>query len=147
MKKLDIFITQIHIPRQNNVLCEIPLSWTPVTAGFPSPAEDSVEKMLDLNQYLIKHPAATFFIRVVGDSMKDAGIFSGDLLIVDRACPVANDKIVVAVLDGEFTVKRIKRIKNKIMLCAENASYKDIEITSEMQFEVWGVVTWVIHEV
>lgn len=141
-----IKVTHIFKP-QLGKLISIPLAWSPVEAGFPSPAEDAIEKALDLNELLIQHPAATFFIRVVGESMKNAGIVTGDILVVDRACPVADNKIVIAVLDGEFTVKRIKRKNGTIYLCAENENYKEIEITSEMSFEVWGVVTWVLHRV
>ena len=96
---------------------------------------------LDLNEYLITNPSATYYVRVLGDSMTNAGITSGSLLIVDKSIEASNGKIVVAFLDKEFTVKRIKKIKNKIYLKAENTGYEDIEITSEMNFEIFGVVT------
>ncbi|MBU4009750.1 MAG: translesion error-prone DNA polymerase V autoproteolytic subunit [Proteobacteria bacterium] len=125
--------------------CERPLFMVPVTAGFPSPADDYIEGKLDLNKYLIKHPAATFFVKVAGDSMIDAGIHPGDILIVDRAIAPADKKVVIAVIEGELTVKRIRMIKGKIYLMPENENYKPIEIEKEMKFDIWGVVTNVIH--
>ena len=115
-----------------------------ISAGFPSPADDFLHGKLDLNEYLINNPSATYYVRVLGDSMANAGIASGSLLIVDKSIEASNGKIVVAFLDKEFTVKRIKKIKNKIYLKAENAGYEDIEITSEMNFEIFGVVTYSI---
>ena len=119
---------------------------TSVPAGFPSPADDFLERKLDLNEYLIKNPTATFFVRVRGSSMIQAGIFSEDILVVDRSLEPQNNMIVVAVLDGEFTVKRIQTSRNQICLIAENRNYKPIKITEEMKFEVWGVVTGVIKD-
>lgn len=116
-----------------------------VSAGFPSPAGDHLEQRLDLNEHLIQHREATFFMRVEGDSMLGAGIHNGDLLVVDRSMQATNQKVVVAVVDGEFTVKRFVRKDSKVLLVAENENYRPIEITSEMDFQVWGVVTWVIH--
>lgn len=118
----------------------------PVIAGFPSPAEDYVEKKLDLNEHLIKHPAATFFVRVEGDSMIDANIFSKDILIVDRAVSPINGNIIIALLNGEFTVKRVYFQKNKIILQPENKAFSPIEVTSDKEFEIWGVVTYIIHQ-
>ena len=115
-----------------------------ISAGFPSPADDFLHGKLDLNEYLINNPSATYYVRVLGDSMANAGIASGSLLIVDKSIEASNGKIVVPFLDKEFTVKRIKKIKNKIYLKAENAGYEDIEITSEMNFEIFGVVTYSI---
>lgn len=124
---------------------KFPMYGNKLSAGFPSPADDFLDKKIDLNEHLIKHPAATFFVRVEGDSMIHAGIFSGDTLIVDRSLQASSGKVVVAVLNGEFLVKRIKKIRNKIFLEAENPKYKPIEITESMPFEIWGVVTAVIH--
>lgn len=118
---------------------------TPVQAGFPSPADDYVEKSLDLNELLITHPAATFFVRVEGESMRDANIFPGDVLIVDRSLPPENRKIVVAILNGEFTLKRLSIEGESITLLPENPAFPPIPITEEMEFEVWGVVSYVIH--
>ena len=126
---------------------ELPLFASPISAGFPSPADDYVEKKLDLNEHLVGNRQATFFLRVSGDSMIGAGIHDGDLLIVDRSIPAVNKKIVVAVVDGELLVKRLLRAKGKVFLAAENPNYAQIEVTEELSFEVWGVVTNVIHAV
>ena len=122
-----------------------PLFMIPVEAGFPSPAEDYIQGELDLNKHLVKHPAATFFVRVAGDSMVDAGIHPGDMLIVDRAIEHADKKVVIAVINGDLTVKRIRMIKGKIFLMPENENYKPIQIEEGMNFEIWGIVTNVIH--
>ncbi|MBN2539015.1 MAG: translesion error-prone DNA polymerase V autoproteolytic subunit [Deltaproteobacteria bacterium] len=125
--------------------CRRPLFMVPVSAGFPSPAEDYIEGKLDLNQYLVKHPAATFFVKVTGNSMIDAGIHDGDILIVDRSLKPVNKKVVIAVVNGELTVRRIRVTKDKVFLISENKDYKPLQIEEEMGFEVWGVVTNVIH--
>jgi DNA polymerase V len=124
---------------------EIPLFLTKVSAGFPSPADDFLERKIDLNEHLVRHPAATFFVRVAGDSMKNAGIFCGDILIVDRSLEVKDDSVIVAVLNGEFTVKRAKKSGAKLFLVPANECYSPMEVTEEMDFTVWGVVTSVIH--
>ena len=123
-----------------------PLFIARVPAGFPSPAGDYEESRLDLNKHLIKNPASTFFVKVAGDSMEGAGIHSGDMLIVDRSLEPKSGKVVIAVIDGELTVKRIRIQKNKIFLEPENADYCSQEISPDSDFEVWGVVTNVIHE-
>lgn len=115
-----------------------------VSAGFPSPAEDYVENELDLNKMMIDHPAATFFVKVKGDSMLNASINDGDILVVDRAKNIKKNSIVIAFLDGEFTVKRMAREKKGTFLVPENPKYKPIKVTSEMDFKVWGIVTYVI---
>ncbi len=122
-----------------------PLFLASVSAGFPSPAEDYIEGRLDLNRHLIKHPAATFFVRVAGDSMIDAGIHPGDILVVDRALEPQDTNVVIAVIDGELTVKRISQRHGKLFLVPDNQAYQPLEILAEMEFEVWGVVTSVIH--
>ncbi len=116
-----------------------------VSAGFPSPAADYEEDKLDLNKYLIKHPAATFFVRVTGDSMMGAGIHSDDLLVVDRSLEPKDKSVVIAVIDGELTVKRIRIGNKKITLQPENENYSVRQITEDTDFQVWGVVTNVIH--
>ncbi len=125
---------------------EIPFYASSVSAGFPSPADDYVELSLDLNKHLIKHPAATFYARAKGDSMINAGINDGDLLVVDRALDIYDNCIAVCIIDGEFTVKRLKKKSNKILLIPENEEYKAIEISEFNDFEVWGIVAYVIHK-
>ena len=124
-----------------------PLFLSKVPAGFPSPADDYLEGALDLNEYLIKHKAATFFVRVTGDSMIGAGIHDGDLLVVDRALEVRDKSVVVAVVNGEFTVKRIKKEHGRVWLLPENNNYPPLEMQEGAELEVWGVVTNVIHKV
>ena len=121
-----------------------PLVLDCVQAGFPSPADDHIDLKLDLNEHLIDHPAATFFVRAAGDSMTNAGINEGDLLIVDRSKEAKNNDIVVAVLMGEFTLKRIIMKEDKYFLKPENSKYKIFEITDETDFTIWGVVTYTI---
>ena len=116
-----------------------------VTAGFPSPADDYLESKLDLNDYLIKHPSATFFVRVVGDSMVNAGIHNNDIIIVDRSIKPKHGKIVVAALDGQMTVKRLYQRDKKVILLPENKLFKPIEISDSMEMVIWGVATNVIH--
>lgn len=126
---------------------QIPLFTAGISAGFPSPADDFIDKTLDLNEFLITHPAATFFVRVEGTSMIDAGIHPGDILIVDKALEPHAGSIVIAVLDGGFTVKRFHKSGGKCYLLAANPDFAPIEIADHMTVEVWGVVTYVIHKV
>ncbi len=119
-----------------------------VPAGFPSPADDYLESTLDLNELLIKHPVATFFVRVSGHSMVHAGIHDRDILIVDRSLPPVHGKIVVAAVDGQLTVKRLKKTKDgKVWLVPENNDFPAIEVKPEQDIYIWGVVTNVIHPV
>lgn len=124
----------------------LPAFLSAVQAGFPSPADDYVEHSLDINQLVVKHPAATFFVRVEGDSMTDANIQSGDILVVDRSEQASNGKIVVAVLNGEFTVKRFITNNSGIYLAPENKQFSPIKIDRDSNFQVWGIVTYVIHK-
>lgn len=126
---------------------KMPLFTSQVSAGFPSPADDYIENRLDLNDLLIKNPPATFFVKVTGESMIDAGINDGDILIVDKSKKVTNNNIVIAVLNGELTVKRIEKTKNKLYLVPENPAFPKIEVTDGMELVIWGVVTNVIHQV
>jgi DNA polymerase V len=119
----------------------IPLSTNGISAGFPSPADDHLEDIIDLNQHLIKNKNATFFGRAEGDSMIGAGIGNGDLLVIDKSLRPKNQNIAVCFLDGEFTVKRIKIEKETIWLVAENEKYQPIKVTSENEFLIWGIVT------
>jgi len=122
------------------------ISANQVAAGFPSPADDYLESRLDLNEHLVKHPAATFFVRVSGDSMIGAGIRTGDLLIVDRSLEASDRKVIIAVLNGEMTVKRLSLNKGTVKLLAENENYSAVPVDDTVDFEVWGVVTHVIHD-
>ncbi len=125
----------------------LPIFLSKVAAGFPSPGDDHLEEKLDLNEHLIQHPAATFFVRVSGDSMLGAGIHDGDVLVVDRSIICKEGCIAIAVIDSELTVKRFSRRGDVVALLAENPKYPDIIVTSEMDFRIWGVVTTVIHKV
>jgi DNA polymerase V len=137
-KTLDIYSvsTDTRLP--------LPLISEGIRAGFPSPAMDFEDIRIDLNQYLIKNPSATFYGKVRGDSLRNAGIEEGDILIIDKSVEPADGKIAVCFLDGEFTAKRIRIRNNKIWLMPENEKYKPIEVTEENQFIIWGVVTYVI---
>ena len=117
-----------------------------VKAGFPSPAMDFTETPLDLNIALAEHPEATFYVRADGHSMAGAGIDDKDILVVDRSLEPANNKIAVCILDGEFTVKRIRLEKDKLYLVPENPDFQPIEITESNRFAVWGIVTYVIKK-
>lgn len=125
---------------------EFPLMLSVVAAGFPSPADDYIDKKMDLNEHLVRHPTATFFVRASGESMQDANIHSGDILIVDRALDAIHNSIVIAVLDGELTVKRLKIRDKTIYLAPENPEYPVIEVNRNTSFEIWGVVTYIIHK-
>jgi DNA polymerase V len=124
-----------------------PFFVAPVRAGFPSPAEDYVERALDLNEFLVPHPTATFFARVKGDSMEGVGIHDGDTLVVDRSLSPRDGQIVIALVNNKFTVKRLRRTETGLLLVAENPTYHALAVTPQMGFEMWGVVTYVIHPV
>ncbi|MCX7083427.1 MAG: translesion error-prone DNA polymerase V autoproteolytic subunit [Methylococcales bacterium] len=123
----------------------IPLFSGKVAAGFPSPADDYVEKNLDLNELLVQKPAATFFVRAQGESMLGAGIHPNDILVVDRSIDAVPGKIVICALNGELTVKRLARDNELWQLKSENPDYPDIVIYEELEMVIWGVVTNVIH--
>lgn len=123
-----------------------PLFSCRISAGFPSPASDYVENNLDLNDLMVLHPAATFFVRVSGDSMRDAGILEGDYLVIDRSLKVAQNDIVIAVVDGELTVKRFFRNGSMIELRPENVAYPAIQMQAGMELLIWGVVTGVVRK-
>jgi DNA polymerase V len=128
------------LPPSFELKLAIPLASFRVSAGFPSPADDYMEGRLDLNEYFIRHPAATFYVRVSGDSMRDAGIFDGDLLIVDRAVTCADGSIVVARIGDEFTLKRILKKGSRVYLRPENEDFQPIEVTEDTDCEIWGRV-------
>ncbi|WP_338033315.1 translesion error-prone DNA polymerase V autoproteolytic subunit [Desulfovibrio mangrovi] len=122
-----------------------PLFLNPVAAGFPSPADDYIERSLDLNEHLIRNPPATFFVRAQGDSMLGAGIHDGDILVVDRSLTPAHNRVVIASVHGELTVKRLWKRDGMVVLRPENPAYAPLDVSSLEQCEVWGVVTAVIH--
>ena len=131
---------------ENFFLTDIPMFTDSVHAGFPSPAEDYMDLDLNLQDHLIQNPSATFCIRAVGESMNDAGIQSGDIMLVDKSLAPKNRSIVLAVIDGEFTVKRVNVIEKELYLIPKNEISPPIKITQEMDFQVWGVVTYIIHK-
>ena len=137
---LDIFT-----PDQS-VSLELPFSELGVVAGFPSPAEDYLESKLDLNRELVKHPHATFFARARGSSMRDAGIAEGDILVIDRSLTLAQGRIAVCFLDGNFTVKFVRKNGNRMWLEAANPSFAPIDIGPSNEFLVWGIVTYIIKQ-
>lgn len=139
-------VTHIH-PIDDSKSLERPLVEAVVPAGFPSPAENTIDTSLDLNKALIKHPAATFYVRVSGSSMIGAGIHDGDLLIVDRSIRATDKKVIIAIVDGDLTVKRMRIINGNPVLFPENDDFPNIEPDEFTKFEVWGVVTYVIHPV
>lgn len=126
---------------------QIPYITEGVSAGFPSPAADFMETCIDLNKELSENPLATFYIKVKGNSMIDAGINDKDVLVVDRSLEPQNNKIAICCIDGEFTVKRIQVEKNCLYLMPENPSYEPIKVTEENQLIIWGMVTYVIKKV
>ncbi len=139
MHKPQPIIKSIH-----NTELELPL-FESVTAGFPSPAEDYMDTKLDLNKYCIRNPASTYFVRVEGESMRNAGIFDNDILIVDRSLSAKHNDVIVATVDGEFLVKRFCKQGKTCFLAAENIGYPPIIIDDTTDFGMWGVVTSVIH--
>lgn len=124
---------------------KIPLYSCSVSAGSPSPSDDAMEAKLDLTELLIKNPTNTFLVRATGESMVNAGIHSNDILVVDRSITPTAGKIVIAAIDGQLTVKRLHKNKNRLYLIPENDAFKPIEITVESAVHIWGVVTSVIH--
>lgn len=139
-KKNDIRILTVARSTVLTTRHEVHVGNSLIPAGFPSPAEDSYETF-DIASYVVKHPAATFFMRVAGDSMVGAGIFDGDLIVVDRSLEVVSGDIVVAILNGEFSIKRFRRSETNIELLPENPKYRKITLTEDMELEIWGVVT------
>jgi DNA polymerase V len=118
-----------------------------VPAGFPASADDCVERRLSLDEHLIQHKESTFFMRVAGHSMRELGIFDGDLLVVDRSVPATHGCVVVAVVDGEFTVKQLLYTPHGKVLRAAHPDYQEIAIKPEQDFSIWGVVQWNVHKV
>lgn len=136
---------QRYLPAKSPRLLLLPLFVSKISAGFPSPADDYIDKTLDLNDLLVQNPAATFFTRVQGLSMIGAGIHPGDILVVNRALEPVDGKIIVCALNGELTVKRLSDSNGHWILQAENPEFADIPLYDELEIVVWGVVTSVIH--
>ncbi len=125
----------------------LPFADEGVKAGFPSPAQDFMAEPLDFNRDIVKNPEATFYARVSGDSMKDEGIKTGDILLIDRSKRATNGSLAVSMIDGDFTLKRIKKEGNRLFLMPANSAYDPIEITESNEFVVWGVVDYIIKKV
>ena len=123
----------------------IPLLVNSVSAGFPSPADDYTEQNIDLNEHLIRNPFSTFFLRVQGYSMVDSGIQDQDLIIVDKSLIAKTGDIVIAMVDGSFTIKRLDKKNNELYLKSENHNYPDINFKNHVDIQIWGVVTYSIH--
>jgi len=134
------------VPFAKRKSLKLPLFSAKVQAGFPSPADDHLERSIDLNEELVRNPASTFFVRVKGDSMRDAGIHTGDILVVDRSLTPSDRRIVVAMIDGEFTVKRFRTLEGKVFLEAANERFPRIELSGDQELVIWGVVAFVIHQ-
>jgi len=117
-----------------------------ISAGFPSPAADYLEMTLDINKELVNNPSSTFYGRVKGNSMIDAGIHDGDILVIDKSLEPANNKKAVCFIDGQFTLKTLKIVKGEVWLKPENKDYSPIKITPDNDFIVWGIVTHIIHK-
>lgn len=123
----------------------LPLFTEGVAAGFPSPADDYIDRPLDLHEHLVEHPAATFFVRASGTSMERAGIHDGDLLVVDRAVQPRDGHVVIAAVHGELTVKRLRQRRGRVHLVADGDGFPPLAVTEAMDLRVWGVCRYVIH--
>jgi len=137
---------EVLLTKENTAELMIPIFTSRVQAGFPSPADDHLEDALDLNTHLIQLTDATFFVKAQGDSMLGAGIHQGDILIVDKSLTAKSGKIVIAVVDGEFTVKRLQLLNGTVLLLPENPNYPPIAVDESNDFQIWGIVTHVIHQ-
>ena len=144
-KKDELLLYTIPVKQKSKL--KIPIASESISAGFPSPADNYIDGELDLNSYLVTNPPATFFVRVDGESMINAGIHSNDILIVDKSLEAKNNDIIIAAVNGEFTVKRFCKNNASIKLLPDNPNYKEVIITPETDFEIWGIVTNVIHRV
>ena len=139
MNKIEIF-------ELTNKKIYLPVASAKVEAGFPSPAAEYEDAQLDINDIVVTNPAATFYVRVKGNSMIDANIHDGDILVVDRSMEAIHGKIVIAVVDGEFTVKTLYKKDGDIKLIPANPDYPEILIKDEQELEIWGVVSYIIYK-
>ena len=140
-KNIEFFIPNFENSR------ELPFITSGIKAGFPSPAADFDETRISLDKALVKNPDTTFYAKANGQSMKGAGIDDGDIMIIDRSIEPRNNKIAVCLIDGEFTVKRIKKTKEELLLMPENSDFQPIKINEDNQLVIWGIVTYVIKKV
>ena len=147
MNKRNEQILEFFSPKSPRDVSEVIYFDTGISAGFPSPADDFMQQRLSLDSELVKNKEATFFARVTGQSMIDAGLNDNDLLVIDRSLSPSHNRIAVCFLDGEFTVKRLKVKKGEVWLQPENKDYKPIKVTEENDFIIWGIVTNVIKKV
>ncbi|CCD08300.1 DNA polymerase V [Legionella pneumophila subsp. pneumophila] len=131
---------------KSHVSYQLPVFASKIQAGFPSPADDYIEGYLDLNTKFIKHPSSTFVLQATGESMVDAGIFSGDWLLVDRSIEPSDGRIVIAAVNGELTVKRLSKKGGRVQSLPANPKFQPIDITEDSEMVIWGVVTLVLHE-
>ncbi|MDR0466437.1 MAG: translesion error-prone DNA polymerase V autoproteolytic subunit [Deltaproteobacteria bacterium] len=123
-----------------------PLYLSPAAAGFPSPADDYTDRKLDLHEHLVRNPAATFFLRASGNSMINAGIMDGDLLVTDRSIAPGDGSVVIAAVEGELTVKHLVKKRGRVLLVPANDEYPELDITEQEDVVIWGVVTYAIHK-
>lgn len=140
-KNIEFFIPNFENSR------ELPFITSGIKAGFPSPAADFDETRISLDKALVKNPDTTFYAKANGQSMKGAGIDDEDIMVIDRSIEPRNNKIAVCLIDGEFTVKRIKKTKEELLLIPENSDFQPIKVTEENQLVIWGIVTYVIKKV
>lgn len=140
-KNIEFFIPNFENSR------ELPFITSGIKAGFPSPAADFDETRISLDKALVKNPDTTFYAKANGQSMKGAGIDDGDIMVIDRSIEPRNNKIAVCLIDGEFTVKRIKKTKEELLLMPENSDFQPIKINEDNQLVIWGIVTYVIKKV
>ena len=146
LKNIKNYNTLEFFNLEDDVVSSITMFTESVQAGFPSPADDHIDMQMNLHDHLVNNADSTFCVRAIGESMKDAGIKSGDIMIVDRAVEPKNRSIILALIDGEFTVKRVNVNDEELYLMPENSNFVPIKITKEMDFKVWGVVTYIIHK-
>ena len=145
-KDVTVNIEAAKLPEDNSKREGPPLYLSPVAAGFPSPAEDYVDRTLDLHEHLAPNHAATFFVRASGESMIRAGIHDGDLLVVDRSLTPGNGSVVIAAVEGELTVKYLARKNGRVLLVPANDEYPELDISEQEDAVIWGVVTYAIHK-
>ena len=146
MSEIETKISDVARPADSNGSKSAPLYSSRPQAGFPAPGDDQVEKILDINDLVVQNPASTFFVRVEGDSMEGAGIFSNDVLVVDRSVDAKDGRIVVAAVNGEMLVKRLSKVDDQPALVSENTSYEPIFLGDDEECFIWGVVVGSVRQ-